>query len=145
MALPDPEPGLVISYAYLWYSEFEQGRVEGRKDRPCAIVLTGHEADEQTIVIVVPITHAPPQRADEAVEIPLATKRRLGLDAARSWAIVSEVNRFTWPGPDLRPISRDEAGRFDYGFVPPSLFRQIRDKLVACAATQRLRSVPPTE
>jgi len=143
--LPAPEPGLVISYAYLWYSEFQQGREEGSKDRPCAIVLTAREADDQTIAIVVPITHATPEHSDEAMEIPLATKRRLGLDTAGSWVIVSEVNRFTWPGPDLRPVSRDEADRFDYGFVPPSLFRQIRDKLGACAAAQRLRSVPRTQ
>ena len=145
MPLPEPEPGLVIGYAYLWFSEFEQGREEARKERPCAIILTIREANEQVIVIVAPITHAPPQHADEAVEIPPPTKRRLGLDEARSWVIVSEVNRFTWPGPDLRPVSRGEADRFDYGFVPPSLFRQIRDKLMACAAAQRLRSVPRTE
>jgi hypothetical protein len=145
VSLPAPEPGLVIGYAYLWYSEFLQGREEGRKDRPCAIVLTTSEAEEQTVVIVVPITHTPPEYVDEAVEIPPATKRRLGLDAARSWAIVSEVNRFTWPGPDLRPVSRSETDRFDYGFVPPSLFRQIRDKLGACAAAQRLRRLPRTE
>lgn len=68
MALPVPEPGLVIGYAYLWFSEFEQGREEASKDRPCAIVLSTLEADDQTIVIVVPITHAPPRHADEAVE-----------------------------------------------------------------------------
>jgi hypothetical protein len=36
---PEPQPGLVISYAYLWSEEAEQGRIEGRKDRPCAIVV----------------------------------------------------------------------------------------------------------
>lgn len=77
--------------------------------------------------------------------MPAATKRRLGLDPARSWVIVSEVNRFVWPGPDLRAISHDAPGRFDYGFLPPSLFRQIRDRLTACAAAQRLRAVPRTE
>ena len=34
-----------------------------------------------------------------------ATKRRLGLDDARSWIMVTEGNRFAWPGPDLRPIA----------------------------------------
>jgi hypothetical protein len=145
VALPAPEPGLVIGYAYLWHSEYELGREEGVKDRPCAIVLTTRDEVGETVVTVVPISHAPPERSHDAVEIPLATKRRLGLDAARSWAIVSEVNRFAWPGPDLRPVSRDNPDRFDYGFVPPSLFRQIRDKLGACAAAQRLRSVPRTE
>jgi hypothetical protein len=37
---PEPEVGLVISYSYLWKQEEEQGLVERRKDRPCAIVLT---------------------------------------------------------------------------------------------------------
>jgi hypothetical protein len=37
-----------------------------------------------------------------ASRIPAATKRRLGLDDARSWIIVTESNRFIWPGRDLR-------------------------------------------
>jgi hypothetical protein len=36
--LPRPVPGLVVRYSYLWYREFLDGREEGRKDRPCAIV-----------------------------------------------------------------------------------------------------------
>jgi hypothetical protein len=36
---PVPRPGLVIRYSYLWESEARQGREEGVKDRPCAIVL----------------------------------------------------------------------------------------------------------
>lgn len=39
MTLPVPEPGLVIRYAYLWDREAREGRDEGSKDRPCAIVL----------------------------------------------------------------------------------------------------------
>lgn len=38
-AFPEPQPGLVISYAYLWSDEAERGLVEGREDRPCAIVV----------------------------------------------------------------------------------------------------------
>jgi hypothetical protein len=95
------------------------------------------------MVTVVPITHSAPR--GEAVDIPLAVKRRLGLDEARSWAVVSEVNRFVWPGPDLRPVRRSEPERFDYGFLPPSLFRQIRDRLLAAAAAQRLRLVLRSE
>jgi hypothetical protein len=34
-----PRPGLVIRYAYLWESEARQGREEGVKDHPYAIVL----------------------------------------------------------------------------------------------------------
>ena len=46
MPIPNPEPGLVISYAYLWHREHEAGREEGRKDRPSVIVLAiEREAD----------------------------------------------------------------------------------------------------
>jgi len=34
MALPDPQPGLVISYSYLWHHEHRAGREEGLKSRP---------------------------------------------------------------------------------------------------------------
>ena len=46
MTLPAPEPGLVISYAYLWHDEYEAGKDEGRKDRPAAIVLTTERKDD---------------------------------------------------------------------------------------------------
>ncbi|HLY54251.1 MAG TPA: hypothetical protein VKS60_01765 [Stellaceae bacterium] len=118
MALPAPELGLVVSYAYLWHSEYQLGREEGVKDRPCAIVLIKREVDGDTSVTVVPITHVPPASSEDAVELPAATKRRLGLDEAQSWVVISEVNEFIWPGPDLRPVSRGR-GRFDYGFLPP--------------------------
>ena len=39
MPVPTPHPGLVISYSYLWVGEHSHGAEEGRKDRPCAIVL----------------------------------------------------------------------------------------------------------
>jgi hypothetical protein len=39
MALPEPAPGLVICYSYLWHDERRRGVDEGRKDRPCAIVV----------------------------------------------------------------------------------------------------------
>jgi hypothetical protein len=145
VSLPIPEAGLVICYAYLWHSEHERGREEGTKDRPCAIVLTAKSAEGKTVVSVVPVTHAPPETPDEAVEIPFPTKQRLGLDAARSWVVVSEVNRFVWPGSDLRPVSRGETDRFDYGLLPPSLFRQIKESLAACAKAQRLKAVYRTE
>lgn len=145
MPVPVPEPGLVISYSYLWQSEYQQEREEGVKDRPCAIILVATDDAGRTVVTVLPITHSPPQHTADAVELPLVVKRRLGLDDARSWALVSEVNRFAWPGPDLRAISREEPERFEYGLLPPSLFRQIRERFLAAAAAQRVQIVPRTE
>lgn len=104
--LPEPQPGLVISCAYLWSEEAGQGRVEGRKDRPCAIVLTVEIPGPapRKRVAVVPITHAPPSDLAVAVEIPRRVKEHLGLDGERSWVVLDEFNVFTWPGFDLRPI-----------------------------------------
>lgn len=50
-------------------------------------------------VTVLPVTHAPPSVPELAVEIPAAPKRRLGLDDERSWVVLTEANRFLWPGP----------------------------------------------
>jgi hypothetical protein len=71
MPIPTPEPGLVISYAYLWHREREAGREEGRKDRPSVIVLAVERpANDTTVVVVLPITHTPPADPAGAVEIP---------------------------------------------------------------------------
>ena len=129
--LPEPEAGLVISYSYLWKEEEERGLLEGRKDRPCAIVLAVDHPDPETgghkQVAVAPITHSPPEDMNVAIEIPLRVKQHLGLDSERSWVILDEVNIFTWPGFDLRPIRRGET-RIDYGLLPPKLFDQLIQK-----------------
>lgn len=125
MALPEPEPGLVISYAYLWHHEHESGQEEGRRDRPTVIVLaTERASDEATIVTVLPITHRAPDDRAAAVEIPPAVKRLLGLDPERSWIVVSEGNEFVWPGYDLRMVPGHRA-RYDYGFLPPRFFDSV--------------------
>lgn len=145
MPFPVPQLGLVIRYSYLWRSEHEQGQEEGTKDRPCAIVVNRQNEQGETVVTVVPITHTPPENPSEAIEIPHATKRRLGLDDDQSWIIVSELNRFVWPGPDLRPVSRDDPGRFDYGLLPPALVKLVKQRLHTVAKAQRLSTVPRTE
>lgn len=132
MSFPAPVPGLVLRYAYLWKREAETGREEAAKDRPCAIILTSHMENNGQRVFVLPVTHSPPAQADMAVEIPAATKSRLGLDAHRSWIVVTEVNEFVWPGPDLRPIP-GSSNVFTYGILPPGFFRIVRERFLACA------------
>ena len=125
MTLPEPQLGLVISYSYLWRHERHAGHEEGRKDRPCVIVLAlKKEADGDILVRVVPITHSPPDERTVAAPLPPAVKRHLGLDDAASWIVLDEVNEFIWPGFDLRPISR-QSDRIAYGLIPPRLFAQL--------------------
>jgi hypothetical protein len=124
MAIPEPEPGLVISYAYLWHHEHQRGREEGRKDRPCVIVVAAERvSDGATVVTVLPVTHRPPNDAAAAVELPQTVKQRLGLDLERSWIVVNEGNKFVWPGFDLRKVP--QTGQFDYGLLPPRFFNEV--------------------
>ena len=140
MAVPSPEPGLVINYAYLWHDEHEAGHEEGRKDRPVVIVLCFEEVSSgDTVVTVLPVTHREPTDPETGVEIPLAVKRHLGLDEERSWVVVAEGNEFIWPGYDLR---RRPNGRIDFGFLPPRLFNRIRNAFVALHRRQRARNTP---
>jgi hypothetical protein len=145
--LPTPVPGLVIRYCYLWHSEYLAGREEGQKDRPCAIVAALQPAEDsgETRVLVMPVTHSPPTDAALAVEIPARVKKRLGLDAERSWVVLSEWNEFIWPGPDLRRVTGGDEGSVAYGMLPPSLFATIRDRFLAIATARHARRVPRTE
>jgi hypothetical protein len=81
---PEPQPGLVIHYSYLWHREAQQGREEGQKDRPCAVVVALSDKDGSTRVYALAITHSAPTEGQGAIEIPLPVKIRLGLDAERS-------------------------------------------------------------
>lgn len=136
MPLPAPSPGLVIGYAYLWRDESRRGRTEGVKDRPCVIVMSVQSEDGRAIVTVAPITHTQPRHLEFGVEVPTATKVRLGLDGQPSWIIASDLNRFVWPGVDLRPVRRGST-EFAYGLLPASLFRQVRDRVLALARARR--------
>src|SRR5215469_9574837 len=77
MSIPNPEPGLVISYAYLWHDEHRAGLEEGQKDRPSVIVLAvERKADGATLVTVSPITHtAPRDPAKRPAEWEVAVER----------------------------------------------------------------------
>ncbi len=145
MPFPVPVPGLVIRYSYLWAAEHARGQEEGVKDRPCAIILTtANEAGDQ-VVTVLPISHTPPSNPLLAVEIPAAVKRRLKLDDARSWVVLSEANRFIWPGPDLRPLRPGDAQSTAYGPMPYGLFEEIRIKFIAVLKNQVVSTVLRTQ
>ena len=114
------------------------------KDRPCAVVLAAEEASGDLVVTVAPITHAPPRNPGIAVALTPGVKRRLGLDEAASWIVADEVNRFAWPGPDVRPVSSRKPDQFDWGFLPEDMFDELRRKIVALARAKDLAVVPRT-
>lgn len=139
MSLPVPKPGLVIRYSFLWSHEKAGGAAEGAKDRPCAIVVAARTLENGEIdTIVAPITHAPPDDPTASIEIPAATCKSLGLDSGRHWLRLDELNRFAWPGFDLRPIP-GKPDRFDYGMLPRALFEQLRAGILKLQKERRGR------
>ncbi|MDZ4375024.1 MAG: type II toxin-antitoxin system PemK/MazF family toxin [Phenylobacterium sp.] len=140
---PEPRPGLVIRYAYLWRREALAGQEDGQKERPCVVVLAVRDLDGRKVVTVAPITHSPPERPELAIRMPPAVKARLSLDHDESWIVAADLNRFVWPGPDLRPASG--AQTYAYGLIPAALYDQLRQRVLALARAGQARLTPRTE
>lgn len=136
MKLPDPVPGLVIRYNYLWHDDKMKGLSEGAKDRPCAIIIASRQTGAVT---VAPITHSYPEPGEEAlsVAIPADIARQIGLDDDVNYVRL-EVNRFEWPGDHLRPLPQDPE-RIDYGMVPREFFETLRHRFIDVVRQSLLR------
>ena len=88
-----PKAGDVLRYPYLWARQAGRGETEGRKSRPCAVILSLRAGSGQTELRLCAVTTQPPQKDTHAVEIPEIEKRRAGLDGSlQLWVIVDEHN-----------------------------------------------------
>jgi len=125
--------------------EYKRGQEEGVKDRPCAVILVIANEDDERVVTVLPISHSPPADSKLVLEIPAPVKRRLKLDEQRSWVVLTEANRFVWPGPDLRPSKPGDSASVAYGPLPYTLFEEIRTKFIAAIRAKRASVVPRSE
>lgn len=128
MALPEPRPGLVIRYDYLWSREAAAGRDQG-KERPACLVAATDPTASPRFVVILPITHARPDKDTVGVEIPAKVREALGLDDAPSWVIVSEHNVDEWPNGGLAPLP-GRPSVFSYGFIPPGLFARVKARFL---------------
>ena len=86
----------MIRYAYLWKRDYEQGREEGSRDRPCAILIAVTDDEDE------------------------------GLDGERSRIVISEVNEFISPGPDLPLVSGGDESSVVEDVLPPRFFAHAR-------------------
>jgi hypothetical protein len=127
--LPEPRPGLVIRYDYLWTRDAASGRDQG-KERPACLVAAMDSAASPRFVVILPITHTRPVGDTAGVEIPAKVRAALGLDDAPSWVIVSEHNVDEWPNGGLASVPR-QPGVFSYGFIPPGLFARVKARFLA--------------
>ena len=128
MPLPEPRPGLVIRYDYLWTREAAAARVQG-KERPVCLVAAIDSSISPRFIVILPITHTRPNKDTVGIEIPAKVRAALGLDDTKSWVVVSEHNVDEWPNAGLAPIP----GRpqdFAYGFIPPGLFALVKGKFL---------------
>jgi hypothetical protein len=139
VALPEPKPGLIIRYDYLWRQEEAAGRDQG-KDRPACLVAATGSSTMPRFVVILPITHSPPTGDTVGIEIPPRVRQSIGLDQAPCWVIVSEYNIDEWPNGGLHPLP-GRPGVFAYGFIPPRLFAEIRAKFVELANRNRSTGV----
>jgi hypothetical protein len=139
VALPDPKPGLVVRYDYLWSREAAAGRDQG-KDRPACLVAATDSLTKPRYVVLLPITHTSPTGDTVGVELPPKVKRAIGLDDSPSWVIISEHNIDEWPNAGLAPIP-GKPSTFSYGFIPPGLFAQIKTKFLELARQKRSDAV----
>jgi hypothetical protein len=133
-----PEPGDILSYAYLWHREALQGQEDGLKDRPVVVVVAAQTLGGRTQLLVAPVTHSIPSKNDDAIEMPTSVKRELRLDKDRSWIVVSELNQFVWPGPDVRVSAASPDGSPLIGAIPQWLYDRVKSSIAAKAQAERL-------
>jgi len=77
-------------------------------------------------VVVAPFTTRPPGPDGVAIEVPARVRAHLGLDAERSWISIATLNRFVWPGPDIRAIPGRTPRTAIYGYIPQRLLDTVR-------------------
>jgi hypothetical protein len=76
------------------------------------------------------------------IEIPAPVKRHLRLDKSPSWVMTNELNKFVWPGHDLRPIDRENNDTFAWGFLPVELFDAVKRSILAHQGRKALKQTP---
>jgi hypothetical protein len=138
MALPEPRPGLVVGYDFLFREQADAGLETPGKPHPAAIILVVRQ-EVQTRVSLVAISHAPPSPGDAPFRMKLtpAECRQMGLDAADHWINLRDINAFDWPGYDL--VRSAPGGGYVYGRMPKATFVRLVEALRACAGR---RSIP---
>ena len=108
-----PKSGHILRYVYLFKEEEARGRDEGVKERFVAVV--GFEEGKYRVAAIT----TKGERSGSAIALPAEVAKAAGLSPESS-IVVSEFNRFRWPGYDIRPLMKSPgyiAGRLPPGFT----------------------------
>ena len=111
-----------------------------RTARPTCLVAASDDRARPRFVVLLPITHSPPDAGTVAIEIPARVRAAIGLDDAPSWVVVSEHNVDEWPNAGVAPLP-GKPGEFAYGFIPPGLFGQIKARFLDLARQRATKPV----
>lgn len=143
---PEPQVGMVVNYCFLWPRQARKGQDVGEKNRPCLIMAVDTPKDgSPKKVFVAPITHTPPFHPEDSLQMPQETKRRLGLDSETSWLMLSDVNKFSWPGYDLGRVPRRNQPTIVYGNVSASFMNEAQKQMRDMFHQKRVQIVPRDE
>ena len=107
------------------------------------MVVAAVVRNDRTQLFVAPVTHSEPADPADGIEIPANVKAQLGLDRDRIWIVVTELNRFIWPGPDVRIVPGHDGPSYD--LLPDWLFVRVRDAILRHSRSGRLRVTKRTE
>ena len=91
------------------------------------VVALGDAEGTAPKLFVAPITTQPPVDPGAAIEVPNTLKKPAGLDAARCWVVLTELNIFRWPGPDVRPVEGNPDRSPIMGAFPARFYESIRE------------------
>ena len=134
MRLPVPEIGRVVHYGFIWAGSDRGAPPDAAKSRPCLIAdveeVSEPDAGGRRVrrVTYLPISHTPPRKGEEAIEVPPRVAQHLGLTREKSYIYVSYAVEDDWPF-DLEP--KPGSAECDHGLVPPRLFEAIAERFAS--------------
>ena len=143
MKKPNPEVGQIVRYDYLWRDEQLQGKIEGTKERPCAVIVAVQSQNDGSFtVLLAPITHSSKQANNAAIIIPEQAKTITGLDEDQSWLLTTEVNAVSWLDPGIVPAKK---GQWIYGYLPRGIVRKAVDTILKFGREKKLKIIDRRE
>lgn len=121
-----PKVGHVLRYVYLFAHEQKAGRDEGVKERFVVVIaIVGKRYS------VAAITTKGEGRAN-ALPLPAPVANAAGVEPGSS-VVIDEINLFTWPGFDIRPLMKGKG--FIAGRLPPTFTNILQSTILGSKPT----------
>ncbi|QPB22874.1 hypothetical protein [Rhizobium sp. 007] len=81
--------GDIVTYPYLWRWQDDKGQEHGEKDRPVCLLLAMRDDKDNTHILLLPISSAPPYSGQTALEIPALELKRAKLRTSNAAGLQS--------------------------------------------------------